>query len=149
MRMQTVRGTSIMRPTRSIAMPGVTSISSGDAPAQTHAVALPPSGVVAPMAVFQIGVLPPEVKFGVTLRTCTLLLESTMAAGATKGAFGIQPLMFSAPWLVQTMPVPSLTVPPAVAGHAGGALRVMPATPVLTWTFCVGSKTKADAAKAA
>ena len=69
MRMQTVRGTSIMRPTRSTAIPGVTSISSCDGPTQVQAgMAGLPSSVVLPMAVLQTGKSGPAVKVALPLR---------------------------------------------------------------------------------
>src|SRR5271155_594046 len=63
MRMHTVTGASIMRPTRSMARPGVTSISSCDGPTQVQAgKGGVPSGVVLPMAVLHIGKTAPATK---------------------------------------------------------------------------------------
>src|ERR1019366_10265978 len=140
MRMQTVRGTSIIRPTRSIASPEVTSISSCDGPTQVHAaMAGLPSRVVLPMAVLQTGEVGPAVNVAVPLRIWTLLLESTMALGEGNGALGRHPLALMGPSLVHTMPVPSVTVPPGADAKAGGAVPLVPATPVFTCTFWLPS----------
>src|SRR5664279_619390 len=136
MRMQTVRGTSIMRPTRSIASPAVTSISRSAGPTQVQAgVGGLPSSVVAPTAVLHTGEVPPAVNVAVPLRICTLPLESTMADGDGKGALGRHPFALIGPSLVHTMPVPSVTVSPGVAENAGAVPPLTPATPVFTCTF--------------
>src|SRR6266487_3375775 len=89
--MHTVRGTSRMRPARSIAIPGVTWISSCDessqsgAPAQVQAAGLkpvvdgplPPSPVVPPVAVFHKGSAAPVVTAEVS--TCRLPFLSMIA----------------------------------------------------------------------
>src|SRR3974390_563444 len=115
MRMQTVRGTSIIRPTRSMARPAVTAISSCEGPTHVHAVLFPPSAVVLPIAVFQTGCVEPLVNVPGPVRTCTLLLESTIAEGNVNGVCGRQPLLLIGPSLVQTMFAPSVTVAPTAA----------------------------------
>src|SRR5271165_1594340 len=134
--MQTGRGTSIMRPTRSIARPGVTSTSScegsREGPMQVHAAVLPPSGVLPPMAVLQLGGLEPLVMPELTLRIWKLLFESMMTDGKGNAVFGRQPFVLICPSLVQTMAVPSFTEPPGAVANVIGALPLVPACPVLT-----------------
>src|SRR5580692_6388487 len=107
--MHTVCGTSIIRPTRSMASPAVTAASSCCGPTQVHAATGGlPSEVVIPTTVFQTGGSGPLVS-GVTLKNWTLPFESTIALGLLNVVFGRHPAGSIVPMLLQAMLVPSAT----------------------------------------
>src|ERR1700722_18381536 len=136
--MHTARGTSMMRPTRSIAMPGVTCTSKSWAPRHVHAGVLP-STVTAPMTEFQYGIVGALVSADVVVSIWKLPFGSTITEGTPKAAFGSQ-LGIGGPAFVQVRLLSTIWLP-RPGGHAGCAPPLVPSLPVFTWMLLPASTT--------